>query len=91
MSVAEAHFAGHRTSGNTQSGGNESEFNKTKQLSNKPLQSQASVEESSWGPADSPLTPRKSAVRVAFKGDHELSEVHDIVSHNFILHVYFTF
>ena len=52
---------------------------KPKRGSSKSQNSDISVEDS-WAAADSPVSPRRSAVRVSFKGDKELSEVHDIVS-----------
>ncbi|XP_070192077.1 ankyrin repeat domain-containing protein 26-like isoform X3 [Littorina saxatilis] len=51
-----------------------------RRASAKSVQSQSSVEENSWAAADSPITPRKTAVRVSFKGEKELSEVHDITA-----------
>ena len=51
-----------------------------KRASVKSLQSQSSTEDNSWAAADSPVSTRRTAVRVSFKGDKELSEVHDIVS-----------
>lgn len=51
-----------------------------KRASSKSLQSQSSAEDNSWAAADSPVSARRTGVRVSFKGDNELSEVHDIVS-----------
>ena len=51
-----------------------------KRASTKSLQSQSSTEDNSWAAADSPVSTRRTAARVSFKGDKELSEVHDIVS-----------
>lgn len=51
-----------------------------KRASSKSLQSQSSIEDTSWAAADSSISSRRTGVRVSFKGDKELSEVHDIVS-----------
>ncbi|XP_076469124.1 uncharacterized protein LOC143299673 isoform X3 [Babylonia areolata] len=51
-----------------------------KRSSSKSYQSDISQDDNSWAATDSPVSPRRSAVRVSFKGDKELSEVHDITA-----------